>query len=397
MATKVTIIGVCVVISIYLIVLLINILKKPASTFVVEDGKIYKEEYAEGYIIREENLIEIPDSSKGIVAIKADGDKVANGESVFRYCIENEDEVNKKIAEVDQKIQSSISDDEEYFSADIKLINTQITSKLDDLYESDSIQKIKQEKLEIGNFLTKKIKIRAADSNNEDLKALLKERDNYEDELKKSSSYINAQHSGVVSYRIDGLESKLRADDLSYLSEEYLNALNIETGKIIASSTGAGKIVNNFKCEVVCILDSEEAQNCEVGKTIKLRLQDSTEIPAKIINKQEQPSGKYMIVFEVSNSVEDLIKHRKIAVNVIWWSFSGLKVPNSAIKYEGNFAYVIRNRAGLKEKIIVKILRSNDKYSIVENYTYSELREAGYDMSTMSNKKSISIYDQIEN
>ena len=145
------------------------------------------------------------------------------------------------------------------------------------------------------------------------------------------------------------------------------------------------------------MLDSEEAKNCEVGKTIKLRLQDSKEVAAKIIKKDEQSSGKQLIVFEVTNSVVDLIKYRKISFDVIWWSYSGLKIPNSAIKYEGDFAYVIRNRAGLKEKILVKVLKTNNKYSIVENYTYNELKEAGYDMSSLSNKKTISVYDQIEN
>lgn len=176
-----------------------------------------------------------------------------------------------------------------------------------------------------------------------------------------------------------------------------MNDLHIETGKLIASTNDTGKIVNNFKCNVVCLLNSEEANKCEVGKTIKLRLQDSKEIPAKIVKKELQASGKQLIVFEVTNSVVDLIKYRKISFDVIWWSYSGLKIPNSAIKYEGDFAYVIRNRAGLREKIIVKVLKTNDKYSIVENYTYSELKEAGYDMSTLSNKKTISVFDQIEN
>ena len=39
--TKIAVIGAGIVISIYLIVLLINIFKKPTSTFVVEEGKIY--------------------------------------------------------------------------------------------------------------------------------------------------------------------------------------------------------------------------------------------------------------------------------------------------------------------------------------------------------------------
>ena len=104
-----------------------------------------------------------------------------------------------------------------------------------------------------------------------------------------------------------------------------------------------------------------------------------------------------MLVFEINDSVVNLIKYRKTSFDVIWWSDSGLKIPNSAIKYEDNFSYVIRNRAGLKEKILVKVLRKNEKYSIVENYSYAELKEAGYDMSKLSNKKSISVYDQIEN
>ena len=158
-----------------------------------------------------------------------------------------------------------------------------------------------------------------------------------------------------------------------------------------------GKIIDNFKCNLACVLDSEQARECEVGKSVKLRLSDSQEISAKIVEKMEQSSGKELIVFELTNSVMDLAKYRKIAFDVIWWSDSGLRIPNSAIKYEGNFAYVIRNRAGLKEKILVKVLRSNDKYSIVDNYSYSELKEAGYDMSTLSNRKMISVYDQVEN
>lgn len=396
---KVVVIGVCIVISIYLLVLMINIIKKPTSNFVVEEGKIYKEEPAEGYIIREENPIDIPNSSNGIVAIRSEGEKVAKGESIYRYCIENEEEINNNISNIDKQIQELIGNDEEeeYYSADIKIINTQIASKLDTLYEIDDLQKISQGKTEIGNYLTKKVKIRAEDSDNEELKSLLKQRESYEKQLKDDSTYIEAEDSGVISYRVDGLETKLTANDLSYLNESYLNDLKLETGKLIASTTDSGKIVNNFKCNIACLLDSEEAKNCEVGKTIKLRLQDSNEVAAKIIKKDEQSSGKQLIVFEVTNSVVDLIKYRKISFDVIWWSYSGLKIPNSAIKYEGDFAYVIRNRAGLKEKILVKILKTNNKYSIVENYTYNELKEAGYDMSSLSNKKTISVYDQIEN
>ena len=394
---KIAIVWLSIVASIYMLVLLINILKKPTSTFVVEKGKIYQEEYAEGYIIRSESLVNISDSKNGIVAIKSEGDKVGKGEYIYRYCIDNEDEINKSIAEVDKEIQENLDDGDEFYSVDIKLINSQIDSKLDNLYQNDDLKKISQDKSDVNTYLTKKIKIRAEESNDEKLKSLLGKREELEKQLENKSTYIQAENSGVISYRIDGLENYLRSDDFSYLSEDYLNNLDLETGEIIASSQEGGKIIDNFKCNLACVLDSEQARECEVGKSIKIRLSDSQEVSAKIVEKMEQSSGKELIVFEITNSVMDLVKYRKIAFDVIWWSDSGLRIPNSAIKYEGNFAYVIRNRAGLKEKILVKVLRSNDKYSIVENYSYSELKEAGYDMSTLSSRKMISVYDQVEN
>ena len=386
-----------IIVLIYLIALLVKIVKKPTSTFVVEKGKIYQEEFTEGYIIRDETIINKENTNDKIVPIKSEGEKVAKGESIYRYCIENEDEINKKIEDIDIEIQKNLNNDDTYFSTDIKLMNNQIDKKLSEICESNNLNKISQGKTEINTYLTKKMKVKAENSNNETLKKLVSERNSYENQLNNNSRYIVADTSGVISYRVDGLENALKSGDFSYLSEQYLKNLDIQTGQIVALSNNSGKIVDNFQCNVVCILNSEEARNSEVGKSIKIRLQNSEEIPAKIIYKASEDNNKVLLVFEINNDVTELIKYRKTSFDVIWWSDSGLKIPNSAIKYEGNIAYVIRNRAGLKEKIFVKILRSNDKYSIVENYSYSELKDAGYDTTGISSKKSISVFDQIEN
>jgi len=394
---RVAVIAVCIVVFIYLLVLIINLIKRPTETFVVENGKIYKEEFSEGYIIRDESIIDIPEHENGIASIKSEAQKVAKGEAVYRYCTENEKEINKKIEELDLKIQETLNEEQSYYSADIKLINSEIDGKLDNLHESNNLQEIQQQKNEINMYLTKKIKIRAQDSNNAELKSLITEREAYEKQLTNNSEYILAEKSGIISYRIDGLEDSLKMEDFSYLSKDFLEGLNTQTSQIIATNLDRGKIVNNFKCNIACILKSEEAKNAQIGKFVKLRLQDSEEISAKIVYKEQQSDDEILLVFEITDSVENLVIYRKISFDVIWWSDSGLKIPNSAIAYEGDFAYVIRNRAGLKEKIIVKVLRSNDKYSIVENYSYAELKEAGYDITTLSSKKSISAYDQIEN
>ena len=62
---------------------------------------------------------------------------------------------------------------------------------------------------------------------------------------------------------------------------------------------------------------------------------------------------------------------------------------------EKNLNYVIRDRAGYLERIYVKVLKQNDKQSIITNYSSNDLQELGYDSEFISNKKSISVYDEV--
>ena len=204
------------------------------------------------------------------------------------------------------EIQNNLSNDDTYFSTDVKLINNQIDKKLDEVCESNSLKKINQSKTEISTYLTKKMKIKAENSNNETLKKLVNERNSYENQLNSNSKYITADRSGVISYRIDGLESSLKNGDFSYLNEQYLKSLDIQTGQIIALSSTSSKIVDNFQCNIVCILDSDEARNSEVGKSIKLRLQNSEEVPAKIVYKANEKNNKVLLVFEIMMMFQSL-------------------------------------------------------------------------------------------
>ncbi len=102
-----------------------------------------------------------------------------------------------------------------------------------------------------------------------------------------------------------------------------------------------------------------------------------------------------MIILKTNKAVEDLIAYRKISVDVIWWSTEGLKIVNSAIIEEGAESFVLRNRAGYKDKILIKILKQNKNYSIIRNYSSEELSELGYDEEEIYSMKKISLYDEI--
>ena len=190
----------------------------------------------------------------------------------------------------------------------------------------------------------------------------------------------------------------MTTDDFSKYTKEFLENLNLKTGQIIPTSNESGKIVDNYTCYIVSVLDSEYARDAEVGDKVKLSLPSGNVVNATIEYKTNE-NDDYILTFKIDEGVEELINYRKISFSIIWWSESGLKVPNSAISEEvqnGNtVSYVVRTRVGYEDKILVKILKSNEKYSIVTNYQAEELSELGYTSSEISSMPNITIYDEI--
>ena len=115
------------------------------------------------------------------------------------------------------------------------------------------------------------------------------------------------------------------------------------------------------------------------------------------INSQD--GEDYVLVLKIEKSIDELIAYRKISFNIIWWSESGKKIPNTAIRYEekgkNKIAYVIRTRAGYQEKIWIKEKKSNGKYTIVSDYTSEELKNLGFTTDEIKSRKTISLYDEI--
>lgn len=130
------------------------------------------------------------------------------------------------------------------------------------------------------------------------------------------------------------------------------------------------------------------------GDSVTIRLSNSTEIPS-IIDYIVEEGDTRIIVFKIKQDVEKLIEYRKISFEIVWWNFSGWKISNQAIKEENDLSYVYRKKAGYTEKILVKILRQNDTYSIVENYTKDELEELGFSNEEIEDMQEIKIYDEI--
>ena len=391
-----------VLIIIYILYAVFLLTNEQSKMFTIEQSKLYIEDTNIGYIIRDETVIKGENYKNGMEQIKAEGEKVGVNESVFRYYSQNEEELKKKISELDEKIQVAMKEAENLFPSDVKNIENKIDKKVEELNKQTDNSKINEYKKEINELIYKKAKIAGENSvQGSYLRELISQRANFEANLNQGAEYVKAQRSGIVSYRVDGLEETLTPNNLDSITSEFLNNLNLKTGKIIATNNECGKIIDNFTCYIATISNSEQAKDAKIGDKIKIRIASNTEIDAKIAKIKQEEDEKYLIIIEINKGITELTSYRKISFDLIWLSYTGFKVPNQSVIEKDGLTYVIRKRAGYSSKILVKIAKSNekevknDKYTIIKNYTTDELQKLGLSNKEINAYKGINIYDEI--
>lgn len=379
---------------IYVIFAIYLIFKTPTETITVEQGVLTEEEMATGYIIRSENVIKGKNYKNGISQILSEGEKAAKDQTVFRYYGKSEEELQANIDEINLKIQQALEKEKDsIFSADAKTLENQIETKVQNIQNLKDVQTISEYKKEISNIVEKKAKIFGENSQSGSyIKKLMNEKEQYEKKLTDGSEYIKAPVSGIVSYRVDGFEEVLGTENFDNLTSEILEKLDIKTGKIVSTNNECAKIIDDFNCYIAVVLNSDTAKKAEIGEFVNITLASGNEIKTSIIYKKIQDDGKALIVFKLPVLTNELMSYRKISFNITWWSYSGIRIPNSSIIEENNLKYVMKKTSKGNEKILVKILRKNDNYSIVSSYSLEDLQQLGVDSS--ENTK-LNIYDAI--
>lgn len=382
-------------ISVFVLYKIITLIISPTKTLILRENTISEEESKVGYVIREEYIVENTNKDKTIKPIISEGERVAAKRPVFKYYNVNEEEISKEIDELNNKIQEAMLEQKDLFPNDVKTLESQIEKQLVKLKNENNMQDILEIKNNIAEYILKRAKIAGGlSAAGTYINSLISERNEKEANLVNGSEYVKSNISGVVSYRIDGLEEKLKVDELESLSIKYLNSLHLTTGQIVGKSFNEAKVINNFVCYIAVPFDKKSIVDIDEGKKATIRLSSQEEIKAEVykINEEENQA---LVIFKISDDVEKLLNYRKISLNVIWWRYTGLMLPNEAIIYENGAAYVARKRNGKIEKIMVKIIKENNNYCIIDNYDSEELAELGYNTDQIKQVKTIKLYDEI--
>lgn len=191
----------------------INVLKNISHICIVEEGSLKFEESADGYIIRDETILQGENYKNGMAQIVSEGQRVAKDKPAFRYYSNGEDEILRQIDTLDDEINAAIeSSGLTIFSTDITNLETQIEKVVDSMYSVNDLEEVKNKISELDTYISKKTKITGnlspADSH---VKSLIEQRNALESQLSNSSEIINSPVAGTISYRVDGLEEILRS------------------------------------------------------------------------------------------------------------------------------------------------------------------------------------------
>ena len=288
-----------------------------------------------------------------MVQILADGERAAMNQAVFRYYSNVEDKIIKQISEVDEKINQALDNQTlPKLNADVSSLEHEIEDTVNGMYKLNDIQKINEHKNKIETYISKKVDLTGKNSpESSEVRNLTEQRDQLEQQLENSVEVITSPKAGLASYRVDGLEDKLRVNDFSYLTSDLLNSFELKVGAAVPLSNEKGKVVDNFKCYIATIINTEKSSAAKVGDIVTLRLSTSDEIEATIVHIVEEDNQR-ILVFEIKEKVEELLEFRLITIDIIWWKYTGLKVSNQALIEEDDKIFVERNMPGYTERYL---------------------------------------------
>lgn len=352
----------------------------------VEMGYIENSKGYTGYLIKEETVIDI-DYSKTSVPVIAEGQRASKGQIIAMYRGEDFVNISEKLAKMDTEILEIMENLPEIYASEVQAMDFEILNNIKEVEGETSYIKVQDTKALINNLLNKRAKVVAENSpEGAAVLSLINARNEYEKSTKTSKDNIRATIGGVISYKLDGLETSKAFANLGAISISDVR----EKAKDSKISNGI-KIVNNYEAYLIIEVKDIDKKYLEVGKTNKIRIVglQNLELEGKIYRTRELNENSYEVMYKITNKIEDIANFREIEVEIVWVSNYGLFVPNDSINVKDEVSYVTVIKYGEYVDVPVNISRKNDKYSIVTNIENKKELKGTWD------GYNIKVYDQL--
>ena len=364
-----------------------------SKTYTVVNGHVEKISDLVGYVLKDESVISI-DNNISAIPVVEQGKRVFNNEIIAIYKNDKYDEYLAKVDALDKEIQTLIVDLPETYSNDINNINDEISKLTKEATQTTSYVKMQEYKKKIDDLAYKKVSILGNLSPaGSKIRELIEQRESLEENSKNLGNSINATRSGIVTYKIDGLENVINYNDILKYNETDLDNIILHYSNNNTNNFGI-KIIDNFKCYL--LVKEKRGENdkyIKEGRKYNIKLTDNgLEAISCTLEKNIETDEYNYSIFSISNSIENFVDNRTLNVEVVWTSVEGMAVPKNAMyrNDEKGYDFVTIVTGGEYTNIPVKIVISSDNMCIVENYEEEELQSLGIEDTV-----DLNVYDML--
>ena len=358
---------------------------KPNLEFVT-NGSIEHTIGARAIIVRDESVI-VSDHGGDFVTQAAEGSRVASGQSIamvvpadMQTVVENLRNTQSQISDVQQElIANGSADGADAIYSDINQSLTPIINLLRIDSMNGNISELPSYASSISVLLNQReLELADIDLDDERLRVLRSDERGYESQLQNRASVITASEPGIVSFKLDGLETVINFEvllnaDPGTIRDYIDNAVGVITSDLVVEAgDNVARIASNQEQYIACFLNESDAPSSafEVGSQHTVIVGSEGLSIGKCIVQRIQPTsnGNYLVVFSTTRYVEDLLDVRTVDIEVVITETRGLRVPVSSLvdpDYSRGVATMYINDQGFCNQIGVLIVDYDREFAIV--------------------------------
>lgn len=196
-----------------------------------------------------------------------------------------------------------------------------------------------------------------------------------------------ASEAGVFSTVLDGMEHILTPEKVVEYSVNDFYSVQTVNEKTSNQTVNAGdsicKVVNNHRWYVLCAIASERLSEKKLNSSVTMRFENipGIDVTGRIVHISEPQNGKNVLLIESSQYVESAYSLRSSPMELIFKSYTGYRVPVSAIRTEDNVKGVLARKKNVERFYPCDIIYTNNsgEYCIINTPKDAERRLEGVD------------------
>ena len=327
---------------------------------------------AHGVFVRDETVVSY---SGGVLEYKyKDASKVSVG-SVLANVYESEDDIlgvskQEKLQERINELESAASlGGTEYIQPES--LRTQIDAKykllISAVVDKDYQTVNKYEKEISGMISTYDLVTDPSKSYDSVIKSLNKELKRLKKSSDKPKEQIDSPETGYFVSYADGYESTLSKKKCADMTKEQIESIVNGTDSVAAPPNSAGKILKDYSCKIVMVIDYDE--RIAAGMDLNARLSSSKDLyRVSVDSVKDAGDGKSIVILSCDSFDSALVSERVQRIELVFEEYTGLKVPREAIHFNSDKekgVYVILGQDVQFKKI--DIIYEGDDYVLSKN------------------------------